>query len=133
MTRSTDVERKPPANQVDENLTIEDIIDNQLETSDKRRIGRVADVEAEWTDDGKIVLTNILTGPQALAGRVSPHLRPIFKFLLRDRFEHSIPLSEIENFGPTLRLRGKSEDYAVGQSDKWIAEHILRWIPGSRY
>ena|SRR2546425_5377192 len=108
-----------------------DIMDSQLETRDKRKIGRVADIEAELRDDGTLVLTYLVTGPQALAGRVASHLRPIARFLLRDRFEHRIPLKEVENFGPTLRLRGKAKDYAVGQSERWIADHILRWIPGS--
>jgi len=115
----------------DQLLAMRDIMDSQLETSDKRKIGRVADIEAEWHEDGKLVLTNIVTGPQALTGRVASRLRPIARFLLRDRFEHCIPLSEVENFGPTLRLRRKAIDYPVGQSDRWIADHILRWIPGN--
>lgn len=114
-------------------FSIADIIDNQLETSDKIEIGRVADIEAEWRDEGQLVLTNLVTGPQALAGRVSSRLRPIFRFFLRDRFEHRIPIKEVEKFGPTLHLRGKAADYPVGQSDRWIADHILRWIPGSGY
>ena len=114
-------------------LVMRDIMDAQLETSDKQRIGRVADIEAEWREDGRFVLTHIVIGPQALVGRVASHLRPLAHFLLRDRFEHRIPLSEVETFGPTLRLRGKATEYAVGQSDRWIAAHILRWIPGSGY
>ena len=112
-------------------LVMRDIMDAQLETKDKRYIGRVADIEAEWREDGKLVLTNILIGPQALVGRVAERLRPIARFLLRDRFEHSIPISEVKRFGPTLHLRGKAEDYAVGQSERWLAKHILRWIPGN--
>ncbi len=115
----------------DQTLSIADIIDNQLETRDRREIGRVADIEAEWRQDGKLVLTNLVTGPQALAGRVSSHLRPFFRFIFRDRFEHTIPLKEVKDFGPTLRLRGNAEDYTVGQSERWIADHILRWIPGN--
>ena len=117
--------------QEDKKLSIADIIDNQLETSDKIEIGRVADIEAEWREDGSLVLINVVTGPQALARRVTSHLEPFFKFLFRDRFEHRISLKEIEEFGPTLRLRNKATSYKVGQSDRWIAEHILRWIPGS--
>lgn len=117
----------------DQTLSIADIIDNQLETSDKRRIGRVADIEAEWHAGGTLVLTNLVTGPQALAGRVSSHLRPVFRFLLRDRFEHSIALGEVENFGPTINLRGRAADYPAGQSDRWIADHILHWIPGHKH
>ncbi len=40
-------------------------------------------------------------------------------------------MSEVKEFGLTLQLRGMSKDYPVGQSDRWIAEHILRWIPGN--
>jgi hypothetical protein len=93
----------------------------------------VDNIEAEWREDGRLVLTHVVTGPQALAGRVASHLKPIFTFLLRDRFEYRLPISEIEDFGPTLRLRKKAADYQIGQSDTWIAEHILRWIPGSGY
>jgi hypothetical protein len=114
-------------------LVMRDIMDAQLETKDKRHIGRVADIEAEWREDGKLILTNITMGPQALVGRVAERLRPIARFLLRNRFEHSIPFSEVENFGPTLHLSGKAKDYDVGRSDDWIAHYILRWIPGSGY
>jgi len=115
----------------DQLLAMRDIMDSQLETHDKHDIGRVADIEAEWHDDGKLVLKNIITGPQALTGRVASHLRPIARFLLRDRFEHRIPLRDVEDFGPTLHLRGKASDYSVGQSERWIRDHNLRWIPGN--
>lgn len=112
-------------------LVMRDLMDALLETHDRRKIGRVADIEAEWRDDGKLVLTRIVTGPQALTGRVSERLRPFARYLLRDRFDHRISISEIENVGPTLHLRGKADDYPLSQSDRWIASHLLRWIPGS--
>ena len=115
----------------DEIFSIRDILDSQLLTSDGRLIGRVADISAEEHTDGSLKLTHLVVGPQALAGRVNSHLRSLFLFFLRDRFEHSIPISEVTRFGPTLHLRGKAEDYAVGQSERWIAKHILRWIPGN--
>lgn len=115
----------------DELFSIRDILDSQLLTSDGRRIGRVADISAEELVDGSLRLTQLVVGPQALAGRISSHLRTLVHFLLRDRFEHTIPISEVTRFGPTLYLRGKAEDYAVGQSERWIAKHILRWIPGN--
>jgi sporulation protein YlmC with PRC-barrel domain len=112
-------------------LVMRNIMDNQLESCDDIEIGRVADIGAEWRPDGRLILTNLLTGPEALAGRVSSHLRPIVHFFLHARFEHCIPITEIDDFQPTLRLRGKAIDYSTGQSDRWIANHIFRWIPGS--
>ena len=115
----------------DQIFSIRDIIDSQLVTHDKRRIGRVSDIEAVWHEDGTLVLSSLVIGPQALAGRIASPLRSIVRFVLRDRFDHRIPLEDVEDFGPTLRLRGTANDYPMGQSDTWIANHILRWIPGS--
>lgn len=115
----------------DEVFSIRDILDSQLLTSDGRRIGRVADIVAEERADGSLLLTYLVVGPQALAGRVNSHLSAFFRFFLRDRFEHRISISEVTKFGPTLYLRGKTENYAVGQSERWIKDHILRWIPGN--
>ncbi len=112
-------------------LVMRNIMDNQLESSDDIEIGRVADIEAELRPDGRLVLTRLLTGPEALAGRISSRLRPIVHFLLRNHFEHSIPIDEINGFHPTLRLRGRAIDYATGESERWLANHIFRWLPGS--
>jgi hypothetical protein len=112
-------------------FSIADILDAQLETCDEKRIGRVADVQAYIREDGTIVLTHLVTGPQALAGRIAPRLRSLLQHLFHDRFDHCIPLDEVETFGPTLRLRGKASDYATGSSERWIARYILHWIPGS--
>ena len=119
------------ADRSDDVFSVRDILDSQLETSDHIEIGRVADIETAVQSDGTIILTHVITGPQALAGRVSLRLKAMFRFVLHDRFEHRIPMSEIEKFGPTLYLRQKAKHYAVGQSERWIADHILRWIPGS--
>src|SRR5919199_1475335 len=105
-------------------LAMGDIMDMQLETCDGRHVGRVADVEAELRDDGTLVLTHLVVGPEALSGRVASRLRPLVHLLLRGRFDHRIAVAEIEDVGPTVRLRGAAEEYAVGRSDRWIAEHI---------
>ena len=116
----------------DEVFSVRDILDSQLQSSDERKIGRVADIEAEQCADGSLKLKYLVVGPQALARRVHPYVEAFFRFFLRDRFEHRIPISEVTKFGPTLYLRAKAEHYPVGQSERWIAKHILRWIPGSR-
>jgi hypothetical protein len=118
-------------------LVMGDIMDEQLESADGRSIGRVTDVEAEWREDGALVLTHLVLGPQAYAGRVSERLQALAKKLLRDRFEGRIPVEDVEDLGPTIRLRRTAEEYAerygVARSERWIASHILRFIPGSGY
>jgi hypothetical protein len=121
------------ANDYDNDIVraMRDLLDAQLQTADGVRIGRIADIEAEWRDDGALVLMHILTGPQALAGRVASRLVPLARFIFRDRFERRVPMSEVVEIGLTVRLRGNAAQYPVGQSDRWLAEHIVRFIPGS--
>ena len=53
------------------------------------------------------------------------------RFLLRDRFEHRIPLEEIADIELDLCLKRDAAAYDVGQADAWVVEHILRFIPGN--
>ncbi|MFN2484039.1 MAG: hypothetical protein ABR509_03770 [Candidatus Limnocylindria bacterium] len=112
-------------------LTMRDIADGLLETSDGHHIGRVADVRARYEDDGSLVVTELVLGPQAAAGRISGRLRGLAQRLLHTRFEHAIPIEEVVAFGPTIRLRGKAAEYTAGHADEWFADHIVRFIPGS--
>lgn len=110
-----------------------DIMDAQLLTADDRAIGRIADVALAWRANGELALVALLTGPQALAGRLSEHLRHLFAWALRGRFEGRIALDEVRAFGPITRLRGRAEAYAAGRSERWLARTLWRWIPGSGY
>jgi len=110
-----------------------DIMDAQLVSREGNKIGRVADIEAEWREDGCLLLTHLVTGPQALICRFDPRLRGFARFLFRDRFEHHIPFSEVKKIDPRMvHLRGNADEYEVGQSDRWIAKYIFRWIPGGK-
>jgi hypothetical protein len=115
----------------DDKLVMRDLMDLQLLSADGRRVGRVDDVQAEILADGRLVICGIVTGPQALAGRVYPRLRRFVRWFLHDRFEHEIPLDEVVEFGPTIRLRGNADEYGLGRSDRWLAEHVVRRIPGA--
>jgi hypothetical protein len=108
-----------------------DIVDMQLTTRDNRQIGRVADVVATWREDGTLALHALATGPETLLGRIGQPPRRLAHLLLRGRFEHDIPLSEVKDFDQGISLRGRAADYSSGQSERWIADHILRWIPGN--
>ncbi|MDQ3870796.1 MAG: hypothetical protein M3301_04165 [Chloroflexota bacterium] len=112
-------------------LTMRDIVDGQLESVDGRRLARVADARAEWREDGSLWVTDLVIGPEALAGRVSDRLLAVVHRLLAGRFEHAIAISEVEELGPTIRLRGRASDYSLGGADRWIVKHIFRFLPGS--
>jgi hypothetical protein len=110
-----------------------DIVDIQMVSADGKEIGRVADIVGEMGADGSVELTDIITGPEALTGRLGTFLRPVAKRILRGRFEASIPLTELKTKGLVLRLKQDADAYRVGDSEGWIVEHILRFIPGSGY
>jgi hypothetical protein len=112
-------------------LVMRTLVDNALKAADDHHIGRVDDTEAEWRDDGRLFLTHIVSGPEALAGRVASRLRPLAHAVFRGRFDNRLPISEIVEVGPTLKLRQPSGHYRIGRSDLWVAKRILRWIPGA--
>jgi hypothetical protein len=112
-------------------LLMRDVMDMQIETADGIDVGRVDDLEAAVGDDGTAQVTAILAGPQALAGRISSRLRPFARRLLRDRFDSRIPIEEIAELGLTIRLRGSAQDYRLGASDRWLADHVIGRIPGA--
>lgn len=120
-------------------LAMRDILDEQLETADGQYIGRVADAVLEMSADpsyvgsAQPVLTYLIAGPQALAGRIWEPLRIVARHIFQNRFERWLPLAEVRSYGPTVRLRGVASEYALGQSDRWLARHVLRWLPGSGY
>lgn len=113
-----------------ERLTMRDILDGLLESADGVMLGRVADAEIAVEQDTARI-TAVITGPEALSSRVGTRLGPLFHRLLHGRFEHRIPIDEIEEFGPTLKLRQNADQYTIGHADDWIFTHILRFIPGS--
>ncbi len=134
MKRSGAAEREGPGStgtSVTGALLVRDVFDAQLESSDRRRLGRVADLEAIWDEDGRLRVVAIVVGPQALLGRLSYRLRSLAYRLLNERFQHRIPITEVDEIGPTVRLRRPAADYDVAAGDAWVAEHIIGRIPGS--
>ena len=111
-------------------LLLRDIVDGQLRTREGRRIARVADVEVEWTARG-LYLRRLVIGPEAHAGRLARRLGDLARRLLGGRFEHSIDIAEIEEIGPNVMLKQTADAYDIGDADKWIVDHIFRFIPGS--
>src|SRR4051812_49126333 len=110
-------------------LVMYDLVDQQLFGPNGHRVARVAGVEATWREDGSLVLTDLVVGPEELIDRVWRKLRPLAHGLLRERFEHRIPLDEVEKIELDIHLRDDPARHGVGQADRWVVDHILRFIP----
>jgi sporulation protein YlmC with PRC-barrel domain len=111
-------------------LFMRDIVDGQLRTREGRRIGRVADVEVEWTSRG-LFLRDMVLGPEAHTSRVWGRLADLMTRFFKGRYEHRVPVEEIEEIGPNVMLKQTADKYDVGDADGWIRDHIFRFIPGS--
>jgi sporulation protein YlmC with PRC-barrel domain len=118
---------------VERALLMRDVIDGQLESSDRLRIGRVADVLVEGgARNGPTPrLTSIVVGPEALAGRIHRVLRRALHRVLRGRWDQLLPIDELEELGPTLRLRRAAHEYQVASGERWVGERIVRRLPGA--
>jgi hypothetical protein len=109
-----------------------DFMDAQLRSADDLDLARVADIEAEWTASGDLVLLNLVTGPESLVRRVSSHVAPVAGWIFRGRFDKRIPMDEVESIkGLEIHLKRDAKSYAVGASERWIARHLIRLIPGA--
>lgn len=110
-----------------------DLLDNVVVAADGRPLSRVADVRARWDGDGHLRLEALLFGPQALAARVWVRLGPPARALLRDRFDCSVPLSEVERIGEEIHLRGPAARYPVGRVERSPLTRVLRVLSGPRW
>jgi sporulation protein YlmC with PRC-barrel domain len=111
-------------------LAMHDIADGQLQSSDDRRLGRVTDILCQHQDDGSLKATALGLGPEACLRRISSRLGRRAHGLFKGRFERSVEIGEVVEFGPTLRLRDKADAYNVHDGDIWAA-HVIRFVPGS--
>jgi hypothetical protein len=78
------------------------------------------------------VIRNLVTGPEALVRRVSSHLAPVARWIFRGRFDKRIAMDQIVSIeGLEIHLKRNAASYAPGASERWIARHLLRFLPGT--
>jgi sporulation protein YlmC with PRC-barrel domain len=111
-------------------LAMHDIADGQLQSSDHRRLGRVTDILCQHQADGSLKAIALALGPEACLRRISSRFGRRAHRLFKGRFERSVEIGEVVEFGPTLRLRKKVDAYSLHDGDIWAA-HVIRFIPGS--
>ena len=113
-------------------LAMHDVADGQLQSSDGRRLGRVADILCQHQDEASLKAIALALGPEACLRRIDSRLGRRAHRLFSGRFERSVAIGEVVEFGPTLRLREKADAYDVHDGDVWAA-HVIRFIPGSGF
>ena len=99
-------------------LAMHDIADGQLQSSDERRLGRVADILCRHQDDGSLKAIALALGPEACLRRISSRFTRRVHALFKGRFERSVDRLM------TIALRGR-KDVAVGALGVHADQHWL--------
>ena len=111
-----------------------ELLDRQLVDKDGRLAGKVDDLEltdpGEGLDPPRVMA--ILTGPEALAGRLRTGfgrwLRQLSLRLLAPQGPSRVPVEQVEEIGSSIRLRVAAGRLGTGQG--WAGRLIGR-LPGA--
>jgi hypothetical protein len=114
------------------------LFDNQIVDSNRLPIGRVDDLEIE-VGDGSPRVTAILTGSEALGGRIGGFLgrwMTAVSARLRSPAEEEGPpridVAAVEELEPLIELRlEKDELPEVAGLERWLATHFVGRLPRS--
>ena len=113
------------------------LLDKQVVDAEDRPVGRVDDVEIELDDSGAPRLVALLVGQQALGERLggtSGRTVAAIAGRLRESPDGPgrIPLELVTGMDPLVRLNRPVRELAgIVGLERWLAHHVVRWIPGA--
>jgi hypothetical protein len=118
-----------------------DLLDRQLRDRNGRLCGNVDDLELATPEGSSdLLVTAILTGPGMLAYRLGR--RRVGRWLERTAHEvravdsaglTRIPMELVHQIGPTLDVAIDAADLANDGTERWVRDHVIGHIPGSRH
>jgi len=120
-----------------------DLLDRQLRDRDGQLCGNVDDLELSPSESGELYVTALLSGPGTLLGRLGAgRLGRWFERFraetgapdgrARDADRGRIPMALVHQLGPAIDLAASADELASSQSERWVREHIIDHIPGSK-
>jgi hypothetical protein len=113
------------------------LLDRQLIDSDGRLVAKVDDLEIQDTDDGRLVVTAILTGPGALGPRLGGHLGAwvvgVWSRLRSDERPTvgRIELSRVAGVDSAVHLDRPRRSFGVDGLEAWVEQNVIRPLPGA--
>jgi sporulation protein YlmC with PRC-barrel domain len=115
------------------------LLDRQLVDRTGRLCGKVDDLElSEPGADGNRHIAALLSGPGALLGRTGHRrlgdwLRRFVAGAIPDGEDPvRIPFTRVAEIGNHVTLDMDSEDAASFASERWVQDHVIGHVPGSR-
>lgn len=113
-----------------------ELLDRQIVDHDGRMLGKVDDLELEEREDGRIVVTALLTGPGALGPRLGGALATIVTgswSRLSGRVDPArIDWSQVASVGIVVALGVSRTTVKVDGFEDWMRDRVIAAIPGAR-
>lgn len=114
---------------------VRDVLDKRLLDRDDTIIGRVDGLIIEMDGKSQPRVTQLTIGGPAVFARLGRWAVWLAKFLSARwgpgrRSPVRIPWSDIDHFGRDVKLTISREDTNAMAWEDWIADHIIRKIPG---
>lgn len=113
-----------------------ELLDRQIIDHDGRMLGKVDDLALEEREDGRIVVTALLTGPGALGPRLGGALATIMTGSWARLSGRSGPAridwSQVASVGIVVTLGVDRMTVKVDGFEDWMRDRIIAAIPGAR-
>lgn len=113
------------------------LLDRQVVDCEDEPVAKVDDVEFTVDDEGRLRLTALLVGPEALGarlgGRLGQWVSDVGRRLRPDLSEPPrVPIEDVASLGEPIRLARHRDDYDFPRSEAWCRQHMIDRLPGSR-
>ena len=115
------------------------LLDRQLVDRSGRRCGKVDDLELAVDEaTGTASVVAIVCGPGALLQRTGHRragawLRRVVRLLADGDDPGRIPMRQVADIGSHVTLAADAEDLAPSFGERWVRDHVIGRIPGSRH
>jgi len=112
-----------------------DILDAQLVDRDRENIGRCDTLLLEMRDGRPPRVATILIGGMVRDERIGRWMAGLARLLHggrdRNRGVSRIPFSAVQSIGETVQLDVARDELPSEHVERWLADHIIRRIPGA--
>jgi hypothetical protein len=115
------------------------LLDRQLVDREGGLVGTVDDAELAYSEDtGQLYVSAILAGPGVLLHRLGrtrlgSWLQRVHAVVARGDETVRIPFANVAEIGADVRLAVDGEALATAASKRWVRDHVIAHIPGSRH
>ncbi|HET6560840.1 MAG TPA: hypothetical protein VFG72_03115 [Marmoricola sp.] len=113
------------------------LLDRQIVDRDRRLAGKVDDVELEEREDGRLVVTALLTGPGALGprfgGPIGAVVRRTWSLLSGKDIDtaNRIEFELVSHIDTVVHLGVAKASLDVEGFERWVRTRIIEAIPGA--